>query len=94
MKERQKKGLAKNSESREGWENCRSLGVTQWRRLRNNWAGKQGPHKEEKHGERVLYPKGGGKPFKTAMYEINKLQGCIIHYQGIQPIFSKTLNGV
>ena len=45
-------------------------------------------------GERVLYPKGEGKLFKTTMYKINKLQGCIVRHQGIWPIFSKTLNGV
>ena len=45
-------------------------------------------------GERVLYPKGEGKLSKTTMYKINKLQRCIVHHQGIWPIFSKTLNGV
>ena len=33
--------------------------------------------------ELVLYPKGEGKPFKTTMYQINKLQGCIVQHQGI-----------
>ena len=39
--------------------------------------------RKKKMGERVLYPKGEGKPFKTTMYKINKLQGCIVHHQGI-----------
>ena len=45
-------------------------------------------------GERVLYPKGEGKLFKTTMYKINKLQGCIVQYREYSKYFIITVNGV